>query len=162
MVVVSTGSHGKPFLLGDTPCSVWMLFSFSFIYLKTVFWDEEQRTILWNLFSNQNRLWNVENEKTKKLFGCRIFLKKITNFIFLLFSQEPNKDLINIDSSLKPAKLPTKDFRTKTTTLITNPPQKPQNNTNPPYKSWKIYYFPRNPPPIKPKLITYPPINSTN
>lgn len=100
--------------------------------------------------------------RTKKPKNClvaeKIFLK-ITNFIFLLFSQEPNKDLIDIDSSLKPAKLRTKDFPTKTTTLITNPPQ---NNTNPPYKSWKIYYFPRNPPPIKPKLITYPPINSTN
>lgn len=103
--------------------------------------------------------------RTKKPKNCLVaekFFLKITNFIFLLFSQEPNKDLIDIDSSLKPAKLPTKDFRTKTTTLITNPPQKPQNNTNPPYKSWKIYYFPRNPPPIKPKLITYPPINSTN
>ena len=103
--------------------------------------------------------------RTKKPKNCLVAekkFKKITNFIFLLFSQEPNKDLINIDSSLKPAKLPTKDFRTKTTTLITNPPQKPQNNTNPPYKSWKIYYFPRNPPPIKPKLITYPPINSTD
>ena len=85
MVVVSTGSHGKPFLLGDTPCSVWMLFSFSFIYLKTVFWDEEQRTILWNLFSNQNRLWNVENEKTKKLFGCRKNFFKNHKFYFPSF-----------------------------------------------------------------------------
>lgn len=161
MVVVSTGSHGKPFLLGDT---LYVQFGcvFIFIYLfENCFLGRITKNNFVKFSSNQNRVWN-EKEKTKKLFGCRNSFLKITNFIFLLFSQESNKDLIDIDSSLKPAKLPTKDFPTKTTTLITNPSQKPQINTNPPYKSWKIYYFPRNPQPIKPKFITYPPINSAN
>ena len=61
----------------------------------------------------------LRTKKPKNCLVAEIFFKKITNFIFLLFSQEPNKDLIDIDSSLKPAKLPTKDFPTKTTTLIT-------------------------------------------